>query len=283
MAVMGDLTDFGVAGILHLLDLSRATGQLRIVADGDEAALSFERGRLVAVGSARLPLRLGRVLQQKGIIAPAQLHQALREQEASDHARPLGAILLDRGWITAVELTRCIEEQSIAVLARVMSAPRGTFTYHPGAVAPRAIATVTLDAGRILLDATKRADELGRLRDRFPHRYAPLAATVHVDVTVIPNTPAEERVLTALRAGAGSLAELEELLPVDETSLLRTLIEMRRRGLVVAGEAAPRQELGIAGTPPPNEEDLIALLSERPTPSPARAVATVSGALATVR
>jgi len=48
---------------------------------------------------------------------------------------------------------------------------------------------------------------------------------------------------------------------VDEPTLLRTVLGMRSRGLLVAGRGAPGDDVGVAGAPPPSENDLEALLA----------------------
>ena len=260
MAVMGELGDFDVAGLLQLLHMRRATGKLQIVADGDDVTLYLQGGRLSLVTSSRLPLRLGRVLLQQGLIRSRQLHEALRQQEAEGGVRSLGAILTARGWVSAADVARCVQEQCVVVLARVIVGGEGTFVYTQGAAPPAGVATFPINAGQVLMEATRRVDELSALRGQLPARYAPLAVTDRLDVTVVTLTPEEQQVVVALRAGASSIGELTDLLPLDEPLLLRTLVGMRRRGLVVSGEGAPGHGIGTAGAPPPSESDLERLL-----------------------
>jgi len=260
VAVMGGLGHFDVAGILRLLGLRRATGRLQIVADGDDVSLYLADGRLILVTSSRLPLRLGRVLLQRNLLQPRQLHEALREQESGGHARSLGAIVVDRGWVSALDVARCVQEQCIVVLSRIIAAPVGTFVYSPDVATPPGVVTFPIDAGRVLMEATRRVDELAALRAQLPARYAPLAPSGRLDVTVATLTPDEEQVIAALRAGASSLGELTDLLPMDETLLLRTVVAMRHRGLLVAGQGAPGFEIGMPGSSPPSDDDLDRIL-----------------------
>jgi hypothetical protein len=264
--VMGALGDFDVAGILHLLGMRRATGRVAIVADGDEVSLYLQGGRLALVSSVRLPLRLGRVLQQRGLLSARRLHEALREQAADARHRSLGTILIERGWITAADIAACVEEQCIVVLSRVIAAKQGRFVYTPGVAIPAAIAPTPLDADRILLEAARRVDELQTLRAQIPSRHAPLAPSARIEVTIAPLTETEGKVIAALQAGAGSYEELADLLPIDERTLLRTVIGMRQRGLIVAGYGAPGSEMGMPSAPPPSEDDIARLFAETATP-----------------
>jgi hypothetical protein len=260
MSVAGELGHFDLAGILQLLARNRATGRLRIAMGGDDIALYLEDGQLVAVTSARSPLRLGRMLRQRGLLNDRQLREALRQQEAEGGVRPLGAVLIDRGWVPAAKVKACAYEQCVAVLARALTAAAGTFTYLPD-VRPsvRGLETA-LDTNRALLEALRRVDELARLRALLPPPHAPIEAGDLVDITVAARNEPEARVLSALRAGAGSWSELAELLPVDEATLLRTLVALRERGLVVAGAADKGVAAGSPSAPPPAEADLARML-----------------------
>jgi len=264
MTVMGELGDFDIPGILQLLGMRRAAGRLQIIADGDDVSLFVREGKLELVTSSRLPLRLGRVLMQRGLLTPRQLHEALRQQEAEGHTRSLGAILVARHWVGAHDVVRCVQDQCIVVLARMIAAKQGTFVYTPGARPPGGVATFPIDAGRVLLEATRRVDELATLRAKLPHRNAPLAPSGRLDVTVVPLSPDEEQIIAVLQAGASSLGELADLLPIDEPVLLRTVVDMRRRGLLIAGQGASGADLGMPTAPPPSEDDLRELLGSGP-------------------
>lgn len=274
MEVMGALGDFDVAGILQLLGLRRATGRLVIAADGDDVTLYLTGGRLTLVTSARLPLRLGRVLQQRGLLRPDQLHEALRQQANNPKRPSLGSILLERRWATSAQIRACVEEQCVVVLSRVIAAEQGRFVYTPNIPTPPAVNPTPLDAGRILLEAVRRVDELQQLRIHLPDRNAPLAVSSQLAACNTRLTDLERRIIAALRAGAGSYDELAMLLPVDERTLLRTVITMRSRGLLVAGYASDNDRLAPVETPLPSEGDLSRLLSHvAAAPSPVAAIA----------
>ncbi|MDQ3167100.1 MAG: DUF4388 domain-containing protein [Chloroflexota bacterium] len=271
--VMGGLGDFDVAGILQLLTFRRATGQLIITAENDQVSLTLDKGKLIQVSSIRLPLRLGRILLRRGLITTEQVQQALYDQEHGPERRSLGAILVDRGWLSLHDLTRCIEEQCISALARVIAADTGTFAYSPRAGVATSPDQVPLNAERILLEATRRVDELSELRVLLPKMNAPIALYQGSDGLPVSD-PDAQRILAALRIGIGSLGELIDILPIDELVLLRAVIRLREMGLIAVGDDA-RPDLGGV---PPSEDDLSRLFEavsgttppaqHRPTPTP---------------
>ena len=236
MAFMGELSDIGVADLLYLLAVRRQTGKLTINANADEVNLYLEDGQLLLVTSSNLALRLGRTLLRLGMIDAPQLQEVLQEQETVGRARPLGHILLGRGWVSAEQLARCVEEQCIEALARVIAADRGIFIYSGGVKAPRQTEVVPLNADRILLEATKRTDELGTLRSLLPAPTASLVVSDRINEIADSLSDGEVLIVATLLSGAGSLAELTEKASLDEITLWRTVISMRERGLLLAGQ-----------------------------------------------
>ena len=233
---MGELADIGIADLLYLLALRRQTGKLTVSAHGDEVYLYLDEGQLIYVTSSNQSLRLGRMLLRLGLIDAVRLREALQEQEIAGRNHPLGSILINRGWATEDDLARCIEEQCIEVLARVISAETGVFIYAKGVTVSRRTEVVPLNAESILLEATRRTDELGTLRTLLPAPNAPLMVTYQIDAAADGLSDNEILIAASLQSGASSLAELTDQLGMDEMSLWRTIISLRERGLLVVGQ-----------------------------------------------
>jgi hypothetical protein len=261
---MGETVDVNVADLLSVLARRRLTGRLGITADGDEILLFLEQGRLVSVSSSSHGLRLGRTLVRLGILDQKQLEAAIQEQEMTGHGRPLGQILLDRGWVTSADLERAAEEQCIEALARVIVARRGTFMFSQEA-SPRVPGTlVALSIDRIVLEASRRADEMMTLRSLLPPPDVRLALAQPAPAGSYGLTAVETRVAEALRSGAATLEELARQLPVEDVALWRAVVSLRERGFLVTRspesaeevDAAPVKEEGVAAR---TIEELVAL------------------------
>jgi hypothetical protein len=237
VAFMGELSDIGVADLLYLLALRRQTGKLAISANGDEVSLFLDRGQLLLVTSTNMSLRLGRMLVQMKVLEPERLREVLQIQEQSGRGQPLGAILIQRGYVTEEQLSACVEEQCVAILARVISAESGIFVYHQGATVSAQTEIVPLNADRIVLEATHRTDQLLSMRVLLPNEHAPLMLSTSIDNLADSLSDAEVFVAAALQAGTSSLAELTPKLGLDHALLWQTVVQMRERGLLVAGDA----------------------------------------------
>lgn len=164
-------------------------------------------------------------------------------------------ILVDRGWLSLQDLTWCIEEQCISALARVIAADTGSFAYSPRTGVATTSDQVPLNVERILLEATRRVDELSELRVLLPKLNAPI--DLYKGAGGVPvSDPDAQRILAALRIGIGSLGELIDILPFDELVLLRAVIRLREMGLIAVGNDSQPDPDGD----PPNEDDLSSLL-----------------------
>jgi hypothetical protein len=232
---MGEISDIAIADLLYLLALRRQSGKLAVTSNGEEVSLYLNKGQLIFVSSSNASLRLGRLLTKMGFIDGERLQEALQSQEKGSRNQPLGQVLLKGGYISEAQLAECIEEQCIEVLARIISAQEGIFVFYPNAPAPPGTELVPLNADRILLDASRRTDELVLLRELVPNERAPLELTETVDEIADLLSDAEVVIAAALKPGSASLADLCELGVMDELTLWRTLISMRERGLVIVG------------------------------------------------
>ncbi len=236
MAFMGELSDIGVADLLYLLALGRQSGKLAISANGDEVGLFMHKGQMALVTSSNGSLRLGRMLIRLGILDPDRLRDALRIQEQEEPNKPLGAILIDRRFVTDAELAACVEEQCIEILARVIGSETGIFVYHRDVELPPLTEIVPLNADRIVMQASSRTDEMTTLRSLLPDPGTPLMLSPAIDDVADTLSDAEVFVAAALARGPASLGEIDGRLGIEQVTLWKTIIGMRERGLILAGD-----------------------------------------------
>ena len=234
MQVAGELGDFDLAGIVQLLGGNRASGRLHVTTGGNHVALYLDAGRLVAVASTGLPLRLGRILRQHGLVTDRQVREALEVQKAEGRQRTIGEILVAQGRVTEAQIDACVHEQCVAVLARVLAAGQGSFVYKQGVRPPARGRALPLEAHTVLLEALRRVDELGRLRALLPPTDAILTVSDPVDGTAVPLSATEAQIVRALGVGVATVRELIDNVQVEETVLLRALVALRKCGVVVA-------------------------------------------------
>lgn len=234
MAMMGDLADAALAELLFLFGVRRRTGHLAIRASGDEVQLQLTNGRVMLVNSSNSSLRLGRTLLRLGYITHDQLRKALQEQESADERRSLGSTLIAHGWLSPEELSRCVEDHAVAVLAHVVCTDEGSFVFtrtepiHPPY-------PLDLPADQLLIEATRRYDEIETLRTLLPPHDHTLVAGPHYALFEGMLGPAETALLRAVERTDGKVnSVVGRLMTTDEIAAWRTIISLQERGVLTA-------------------------------------------------
>jgi hypothetical protein len=237
VSFMGEISDIGAADLLYLLGLKQQSGRLAISANGDEVVVSLTRGRLTSIASSDPTLRLGRMLVRFGHLTPDGLRRVLQLQEQSG-GDPLGKVLLDRGVLNQEQLTRCVEEQCIEILSKVIAAESGIFVFTPGVVTSAAN-HIPLNADRIMLEATRRTDEMLKLRTLMPDSETPLMIGPDLDALADTLSDAEVFVAATLQTAPATFNEIAERLSMEPAVLWTTIIGMRQRGLLIDARHSP--------------------------------------------
>ena len=231
MATIGELSDFSVADLLTMISGRKRSGRLIVKTGGDEIALYFESGNLVRVTSGDIALRIGRMLVRQGLIDTSRLLEALHLQAEAGRNAPIGEVLMRKGWITEPDLQHCLEEQSIEVLSRVMSAGPGIFTFEAGLKVDGGAELTPLEPIALLKIAEERTAALTLLQSRLPGHLTPIylnmPAAELAEAHLSYGAP-EGIVLNVLRSGPKTYPELSAQSALDDLTLgvaVITLIE----------------------------------------------------------
>jgi hypothetical protein len=242
VSTIGELSDIGVADLIDIFTRRGRSGRLAVKVGGQEVHFHFDAGRLALVSSSDITLRLGRMLIRQGLLDTPRLLEALHAQAEAGNKKPLGAILLERGWITEYDLARCVEEQSIDALARVVTDQPGLFVFDAGITPPSHVeAAVPLDPATLLQAAEERTEALRLLRDQLPPEDALLflnGGTKEINTAVQELGPPEAMVVGVLKTGAKSRGELNLHLALDELTLGVAVLTLLERSVVVIGSEA---------------------------------------------
>src|SRR4051794_30878160 len=168
MAFMGETTDVGVPELLSVLARRGLSGRLNITANSEEVQVVLEKGQVGKVSSSHHGSRIGRVLVRMGKVTESDLDRAVRMQSIGRSSKQIGQILTDAGLVTSTDLNQAAHEQATEALARVFGADHGTFFFTDDRISLSDGTSITLNAEGIVLEASRRADELATLRRLLP-------------------------------------------------------------------------------------------------------------------
>jgi hypothetical protein len=150
--VQGTLDTFSVVEVLQMLSKARRSGTLHIECPERLVDVHFVHGRIAeARDSTRVftDTVLGSQLLKRSLINEAQLGEALEEQE--HQPKPLGTILVDRGFLQERELREVLSRQVANTLVAAKAAGNGTFMFvadHD----PKPVDCITIDTHAVLLE-----------------------------------------------------------------------------------------------------------------------------------
>lgn len=158
ISLHGSIEGFGIADLFSLLNMSRRSGMLLLLADQVQKSIYFRRGEIVFAGSNQPEDRLGQILYRTGKLS----REALANAEA--HVTPgqlFGAMLLERGLIDLNSLLWGIKHQIEETVYSVFRLSQGHFFFFDGDFVDEELARFSIDTNNLLMEGYQRVDELG--------------------------------------------------------------------------------------------------------------------------
>ncbi len=226
----GRLADFTLEEILQLIALQQKTGVLTVDAS-HPMALAFESGMLVGYRYARQTNTdpLESFLKDYGYF-----HKESWEHIdfVKRHSKlDLTEILVNEGLVDSDELAHLQMEAAQEDIFRGMQLRDGRYQFVPGRDGLAGLkGRVRIKVDGVLMEAVRRIDEIGGLRERFFSNDLKLRATsTEVD---LGTRSASERRLVALLAKELTLDRVIASARMSEFDTLSTLDQLREDGLI---------------------------------------------------
>lgn len=290
MALRGNIPEHALADVVQFLALSRRTGCLSVAHAADLGSVWFAGGRVVHASLVNRRDRLGEALVRAGALDEADLRAALVEQAAEPDVR-LGALLRRRGAVDAAALAAALRARVEDAFYDLLRWQRGTFSFEAEACPDGrdALDAPGLDAGALLLEAARRADERALIATEIPGADSVFAAVAPAgdEADGPPLDEHERRVLPLLDARRDVRGVADDA-GLSEFHAERALYALVRRGRArrvaraadqmavrhAAARADEHRNLGVAfaraGMPDEAHRELRRVLELRPADGHAR-------------
>jgi hypothetical protein len=223
----GDLADMPPSDLLNFLHQGRRTGVLLTRSEGVERAVVLIDGNVASACSTSPGERLGELLSRMGIGDRARIQAAAREQRGDAQEREISRVLVERGVVTAEEMSSGLRHQVVEIFLGLLVARSGSFAFLRGVDRKGLVVTLSLDTQAMLLDGLRRVDEMELYRTRLPSPdLRPRRTAKAVDGQV---TPADRQV-HALADGTRTLAELALVTALGEFETTKAAYRLMDRG-----------------------------------------------------
>ncbi len=166
MELKGNFEASSIASILQMLHNDGKTGELRFQKGKREVLIFLKDGNIVYARANHMEMRLGSLLRSKGIITANQLQECL--ESAKKNKQALGKTMVGDGYITEDTLRKVLCKQAKDVIYSVFLWSKGSFIYNDCQDIPPGILVTPLDIMSIVMEATRRQDEMMEIREKIP-------------------------------------------------------------------------------------------------------------------
>jgi len=165
MSLTGNLETFEFSSLLRMLAYEQRTGRLVIKSDTNTVQIFLHDGDIVFATETRKNNRLGELLKENGLISQEVLEECLTL--SLQKKERLGKTLVDRGYITLEKLNAFLLKQAENTVHNVFLWDAGKFEYVDAPLNLKGAIEYKLDTMNILLEASRRIEEMGILKKQI--------------------------------------------------------------------------------------------------------------------
>ncbi len=158
----GDLAGFPIPDLVAFVHQSRLSGTLTVGSASVSRSVSFKDGEVRSASSEAPDEGVGEVAVRLGFLGREQL------EVAAATGRPMGKVLVDRGFITANDLWKCFHEQVTAVFHAILLSREGVFWLTDAPEGDRPGTPLSVNTQSLLMDGIRRIDEMSLFRAKIP-------------------------------------------------------------------------------------------------------------------
>ncbi len=166
MNLQGDFEGLTLASVLQLLCNDQKTGVLTVTCENEKSRVFFEKGTIVYASASLKEARLGFLLRNDGILSAQQLQNCI--SFAKETKLHLGKVLVEKGYVSIDTLKKYNTKQVETILYNLFFWKKGKFEYKDARLNLKGMIVIQLNPMKLILEASRRIDELSVLRELIP-------------------------------------------------------------------------------------------------------------------
>jgi len=167
MALKGNLRDFSITQLLNLINLARKTGTLVVEGQTSKVWVSFREGRLAYAQDGQQDNSLAAILFQSNKISAAQ-HRVIKQRAGNMSDKELGLLLINASYITQQDILGSLQTYFLGVVNNLFTWGEGLFRFENNLLPPDDKITIRLPLENIIIEGSRRMQELEQLQDEIP-------------------------------------------------------------------------------------------------------------------
>jgi hypothetical protein len=215
-----------------------------VVNQKKEVKIYFQDGDIVYATGSQRESRLGYHLQSKGTISREKLHECLELGQKEKKA--IGKVLVEKGYITLEKLEKIIHDQIEEIIFDLFIWEKGNFEYKDANLNLQGMVITKLNVVKVLLEASRRIDEMSILRKNIPNDKIIFRTSEQVQDNTEIKLNANEWKVLRLIDGSRSVRQITDECGYDDFLVYKTLYSLLSSGLIENSPAQlPEEEAKI--------------------------------------
>jgi len=240
MPLSGNFETFNLNSIFQLLSDDQKTGVLKVKNEDREIRIYLKDGEIIYATGSQKNDRLGHFLKTSGIVSEKKLQAVLKKCKAEK--KSLGKILIEQGILTSQKLQEMLRRQIEHLIFNLFFWDRGEFEYNDAAINVKGMVVVKINVVGLLLEASRRIDEISILRKHIPNDELIYRLTGQVsNKDEITLSSAELKIL-GLVDGRRPIRQVIRDSGFDEYAAYKNLYALLSSGLIEPSAAAPEEK-----------------------------------------
>ena len=232
MALKGNLRDFSITQMLNLINLAQKSGTLAVHNQRGIAMVAFIKGKLAWAGLDRKDINLSQVLHHAKIISSAQFF-TLKKRASEMSDKELGLLLINSGYVTQQQVLQSLQRHYSAILMRLFDWDEGEFYFDRAAIIPEDRIPVRVNLENIIIEGSRRAQELKSLMEELPNLDLALKFLERpgVDIKNIRLSEEEWRVVNLVNP-KNTIQQIAKAAKLNDLQIRRIVFSLLNAGLV---------------------------------------------------
>ena len=226
----GTLDDFTLSDIFRLTALAKKTGRLDVERRTGSGRVYFREGEVYHAESTKSKELLGSKLTRSGRVTDKQLRRAVIDQEQT--GRRLGELLIEQGAVEEEEIEWAVRSQIEDGVFDLLRWDLGAFVWEPD-VEIDAEVPLTVSVENLIIEASRRLDEISQIRKKIPSADVVLAMAPRTpDGAHQINITSEEWQVLVLVDGRRSVEDIATSTGAEAYQTTRLLFGLMNAGLI---------------------------------------------------
>jgi len=244
MAMLGDLQEFSLGDLLHLMEKGKKSGQLSVWAPNGIYRIWLYQGRVIAALPPEEKHRLENLLTGSRLVDS----QVISQLVARGLEEPLGRCLQQQGLISPVDLVKLFRHQLQVGLYCLFALEAGQFSFLPNVPLPyQEMTGLSKEASAVVLEGLQQLKQDQRREENLPQPDSYFWRT-SLELPLYQLSPLEWSILEQV-SPSRKLADLARALGADLLEVRYACARLAKLGLIAPCEGPiPMPQPSLVGT-----------------------------------